>query len=96
MLIVTPMAKEKLKETLRRYTTNPKIGIRVITSCLMPNRLDLVLDKEKRGDQVFESEEGIKLLLIQSDLASGLDGMILDYRETPKGAGFSLLMPTFH
>ena len=94
MLIVTLRAKEKLKEILRKQTTNPEVGIRVISS--HSNHIDLVLDKEKRGDQVLESEEGIKVLLIQSNLATKLEGMALDYQETLQSAGFIISKPTFH
>ena len=96
MLIVTLRAKEKLKEILRRQTTNSEVGIRVISGHSMPNHIDLVLDKEKRGDQVLESEEGIKVLLIQSNLATKLEGMALDYQETLQDAGFIISKPTFH
>jgi len=96
MLIVTPRAKEKLKEILRKQTTDPEVAIRVTPNHSMPHCLDLVLDKEKKGDQVVESEEGIKVLLIRSDLARGLEGLVLDYKETIQGTNFTLSKPTFH
>jgi len=70
MLNVTASAKEKLKEDLQKQTTDPKVAIRVTRSSSEPNRLELVLDKEKEGDQVVETGEGIKVLLIGADLAS--------------------------
>ena len=96
MLIITPRAKKKLKEVLKEWTTNPEVAIRVTPNNAVPNCLDLVLDKEKKGDQVVESEEGIKVLLIRSDVARGLEGMVLDYKETLQGADFTLSKPTFH
>ena len=90
MLTVTATAKEKLKEALQEQTTDPEVAIRIIASPSEPNRLDLVLDKEKEGDQVVESEGGTKVLLIGPDLAPALDGMLVDHRETPEGAGFTI------
>jgi len=96
MLIVTPRAKEKLKEVLQKQTTDPDVAIRVTSNHSMPHCLDLVLDKEKKGDQIVESEEGIKVLLIRSDLAQGLEGMVLDYKETHHGADFTISKLTRH
>jgi hypothetical protein len=59
------------------------VAVRIIPFPSMPNRLGLVLDKEKEGDQVVGIEDGRKVLLIGPDLAPGLEGMVLDYQETP-------------
>jgi len=96
MLTVTPRAKEKLKEVLQKQTTDPDVAIRVTSNYSMPHCLDLVLDKEKKGDQVVESREGIKVLLIRSDLAQVLEGMVLDYKETLQGADFTISKLTRH
>jgi len=88
MLTVTTTAKDKLKETLQKQTTDPEVAIRVSSVHSTPNRLELVLDKEKKGDQVVESEEGFKVLLICGTLAHGLRGIVLDYKETFYGADF--------
>ena len=53
-------------------------------------RIDLVFDKEKEGDQVVESEEGINILLIGANVASALEGKVIDYREAPQGVGFTI------
>ena len=88
MLTVTSTAKDKLKETLQKQTTDPEVGIRVTSLHARENRLELVLDKEKKGDLVIASEEGLKVLLICGKLAHGLTGIVLDYRETFYGADF--------
>ena len=93
MLSVTASAKEKLKEALQKQTTDPEMAIRIVSSPSDPTRLELVLDKEKEGDQVVEGEEGAKLLLIGPDLVSALEGMVVDHEETPEGAGFSISKP---
>jgi len=93
MLTVTIAAKGKLKEALQKQTTDPEMAIRVVSSPSDPKRLELVLDKEKEGDQIVEGEEGTKVLLIGSDLVSDLEGMVVDYQETPEGTGFSISRP---
>ena len=90
MLTVTANAKEKFKEILQERDTDPGVSIRIISSSSKSNMFDLVLDKEKEGDQVVENEEGIKILLIGPDVASALEGKVIDYRKTPQGAGFTL------
>ena len=81
MLEVTAKAKEKLKEILRKETADPEIAIRVTPDYSMSKQLDLILDKEKRGDQVVLTNGGIKVLLIRPDLAKYLEGVVLDYKE---------------
>ncbi len=93
MITVTATAKEKLKELLQKQITEPEEAIRIVRSPSEPNRLELVLDKEKEGDQVVETEEGTKILLIASDLAPVLKGLVIDYQETPQGTGFTISMP---
>ena len=90
MLKVTPTAKEKFKEILQERDIDPGISIRVIFSPSMSNKFDLILDKEKEGDEVVESEEGINILLIGANVASALEGKVIDYREAPQGAGFTI------
>jgi Fe-S cluster assembly iron-binding protein IscA len=89
MLEVTVEAKEKLKEALfEEQLTDPGVIFRITPIHSIPNRLGIALDKENKGDQIVKSEEGIKILLIESDLAQELEGMVLDYLKTSKGEGF--------
>ena len=90
MVTVSTTAKEKLKEALQEQTADLEVAIRIVPSLSEANRLQLGLDKEKEGDQVVESEEGIKLLLIGPNLAPVLEGMVIDYQETSQGAGFTI------
>jgi len=87
---VTATAKEKLEEALQGLTEDPELATRIIVSPSTPNRLEMVLDKEKEGDQVVESEGGIKVLLVGPDLAPALDGMVIDYQQTPDGKDFTM------
>jgi len=92
MLEVTARAREKLQEALlEEQTAVPQTTYRITPIPSMPNRLGIALDKEKRGDQVVKSEEGMKVLLVQSDLSQELEGMVLDYQVTSRGEGFTIL-----
>ena len=92
MLEVTAKAKEKLREALfEEQRADPEIIFRITPLHSMPDRLGIALDTDKEGDQVVESEEGIKVLLIESHLAQKLEGMVLDYQEKPQGKGFKIL-----
>lgn len=93
MLTVTAIAKEKLKEVLQTKTRDPEIAVRIISSHLKPNQLELVLDKEKEGDQVVETEEGRKVLFIGPELISALEEMVVDSKETPEGTAFTISKP---
>jgi Fe-S cluster assembly iron-binding protein IscA len=89
MLTVTTAAAEKLKEAIQAQTTDPEVAVRLIPSPSNPNQLAMALDKEKEGDQVVESE-GVKVLVVASELSEALDGMVIDCQDTPEGAQFSL------
>lgn len=88
MLVVTAKAKEKLQEVLKRQTAEPEVALRVTPTHPAHNRLELVLDKEKRGDQVVQAKNGTAVLLIRPDLARRLSGITIDYRETACGPDF--------
>ena len=90
MLTVTSNAKEKFKGMLQERDTDPGVSIRIISSSSKTNMFDLVFDKEKEGDQVVESEEEKNILLIGANVASALEGKVIDYREAPQGAGFTI------
>jgi len=89
MLTVTVPAAEKLRETIQAKTTDPEVCIRLIHSPSKPKCLEMVLDKEKEGDQVVESE-GVKFLLISPELATALDKMVIDCQKTPQGTHFTV------
>jgi Fe-S cluster assembly iron-binding protein IscA len=93
MLTVTTTAKEKFEEALQSRTTDPEIAVRIISSPSKPNQLELVLDREKEGDQAVRTEEGRKVLVIGADLIPALEEMVVDYKETPKGIGFTISKP---
>jgi len=96
VFLVTPKAKEKLKEALQEQRANPEETFRISPFLSLSNLFWLSLDNEKVGDQVVKSEEGGKILLVRSDLLLGLGEMVLDYQETPQVSGFTMSKLTFH
>jgi Fe-S cluster assembly iron-binding protein IscA len=87
---MTTTAKEKLKGTLQELTTDPEEAMRLILDPSNTDQLAFTLDKEKEGDQVLETEDGKKVLLVAPDLASALEGIVIDYEETPEGPGYTV------
>ena len=90
MATVTPTAKQKLKAKLQELKTDTEMIIRLIPSPSTPGRLEMVLDKEREGDQVVKSDDGTKVLIIGADLVPILEEMVIDFRETSQGAGFAI------
>lgn len=91
MLVITEVAKGKLKEAIQKQVnTDPKTAVRVTPTPSKPDQLKLVFDKEKKGDHVVKNEEGRKILFVAEDLAPMLKEMVLDYRKTPQGEGFTI------
>ncbi len=82
MLRVTEKAQQELEKFLQKQKADPEVALRIISSPTKPNEAWLKFDKERAGDQVVESKEGRKLLLIQSDVATELEGLFFDHRES--------------
>jgi len=82
MVTVTESAKQTLKEILTTHSDDPEVGIRLTFN--PPGEFGVVLDKEAEGDQVVE-HEGAKALLVAPELASVVEGVTLDVRDTPEG-----------
>jgi len=90
MLTVTRGAKDKLVEGLQGLTQDPGMAVRIDISGGALSQLEFSLDTEKQGDQVVFDEGGAKVLLISSELSQAMMGLVMDYVETPDGAGFTL------
>ena len=90
MLTVTHAAREKLVEGLQELTQDPEMAGRIALSSGAPRQLEFSLDTEKQGDQVVFDEGGAKVLLIGAELSRAMMGLVMDYVETPEGAGFTL------
>ncbi len=79
MFIVTIEAEGKLEESLQEQTADSEVAM-IVANPTNPIELSLTLDKEKEGDQVVRSEGGRKILLIQSNLATEFERMVLDHQ----------------
>lgn len=82
MLTVTDSAKQELKKKLQDSTNDPEVSLRL--ELKPPDQFGLALGKEAEGDQVIEYEE-TKVLLVASELAPVVDGIILDLQDTSGG-----------
>ena len=89
-MTVTEAAKEKLKSRLLRLKTGSRTTIRLIPAPKKPGKYKMIWDKERAKDQVVESKEGIKILLVGADLVRAIEGMVVDFRTTPEGTGFAI------
>jgi len=56
----------------------------------VPDKFDIILNREKEGNQVVESEDGINILLIGPDVAHALYGKVIGYRETSQEVDFTI------
>jgi hypothetical protein len=88
MLVVTTSATEALQAILDNLDFRPGECVRIKTT--PEEKVGFLLDVERPGDQVV-SHGNRKLLVADSETAKQLDGVILKYRATEEGAGFTLL-----
>ena len=86
---MTAPTTEKIRKDLQAAATEPEVAIRLTPSPSMLNRIEMVLDKGKEGEQVVESE-GVKILLLDPEIAKALGGMVIDYEQTPQGERFTI------
>ena len=82
MVEVTEGAKELLREVLLGETDDPETSLRLVRA--ESGQLTLLLGKEELGDQVVE-HEGVKILLVESELVPALEGIILDVQDNADG-----------
>ena len=91
MIDVTERAKQELKKILSSKVDNPLAGLRLITSGPR-GQFGFSIDVEMPGDQVVDYE-GSKVLLVESELATRLEGHTLDMEDTAEGTQLVLLTP---
>ena len=82
MVAVTDIAKQTLKDILSTNTDDPEVAIRLTFN--PPGEFGIVLDKEAEGDQVVE-HEGTKTLLVAPEVATMVEGITLDVKDTAEG-----------
>lgn len=82
MLTVTESAKQILWEMVMENSEDPDTGVRLTLG--PTGRLSLVLGKESYGDYIVEYE-GEKVLLVAPEIASVVDDITIDTKDTPNG-----------
>jgi Fe-S cluster assembly iron-binding protein IscA len=87
MIAITDDAKKELKKILTDNAENPNNSLRLTAS--EEGGLGLVMDAEMPGDSVFEYD-GTKVLVIEGNLASNLEGISIEVEETPEGPMLTL------
>ncbi len=83
MIDVTERAKKELKDILTKNVEHPEACLRLRTN--EQGQLGLGIDIAMPGDEVVEYE-GLKLLLVESELAGGLENMAIDVEESDEGS----------
>jgi len=70
----------------------PGVCVRLVPSPSPSNpaQLKMIPGTPKAQDHVVESEDGLNLLLVGADLLPTLEGMVIDFRETRLGTGFTV------
>ena len=82
MISVTNSARKRLKSILFSKVDLPQAGLRLTIT--KPGEYGLHVDTEEPGDQVVK-HKGTKVLLVEQELASRLDGITLCVEYTPEG-----------
>ncbi len=83
MIKVTERAKQELTKILSKKVDWPGARLRLMDRS--EGKLGLGVDIEKPEDHIIEYE-GIKVLIVEPELAKNLQGVTLDVDDTPKGA----------
>jgi Fe-S cluster assembly iron-binding protein IscA len=87
MLTVTESAKQLLWEMLIANSTEPDMGVRL--NIETTGQLSLILDKEGYGDDIIE-HSGEKILMMTPEVASLVDNITIDTKDTPSGPKLSI------
>jgi iron-sulfur cluster assembly accessory protein len=94
VVTLSPLAIERVKSFIAKDTKIKADGLRVF---VMPGgcsgyQYGMVLENERKGDDVTWSENGIKVY-IDSQSAKLLQGSSIDFVETVQGSGFKIDNP---
>ena len=82
MINVTDRAKRELSKILHNKVDWPGAHLRLIDRG--QGKLGLGIDIEAAGDLIVEYN-GTKLLIVERELATSLNGITLDVNDTPEG-----------
>ena len=91
MVTVTDKAKEGLKSILETRSLAPGKLLRLAMPPVWKGEGDfgIVIDDQAENDHVV-SFQGVDLLLVDSSLLDRLAKAVLDFKESPRGMGFTL------
>ena len=91
MVTVTDKAKEGLKSILETRSLAPGKLLRLAMPPVWKGEGDfvIVIDDQAENDHVV-SFQGMDLLLVDSSLLDRLAKAVLDFKESPRGMGFTL------
>jgi len=87
MLEVTEGAKDLLRDIWLEETDDREFGLRLTMEA--SGQPGLVLGKEEPGDEVVE-HQGVKVLLVESELVPVLEGSTLDVVDSAYGSNLVL------
>lgn len=79
---VTPKAAQELRRILEGNAAEGETLLRLIID--PSERVVLVLDREREGDHVVQSED-CKVLVLEHNVAFALEGITIDCVDTPHG-----------
>jgi Fe-S cluster assembly iron-binding protein IscA len=82
MINITERAKEELIKILSKKVDWPGARLRLMSRS--QGKLGLGIDIEAPGDHIVEYK-GVKVLLVEPELAKNLQGVTLDVDDTPEG-----------
>ena len=88
MINITERAKQELKKLLSKNVDWPQARLRIMDRG--QGIIGLGIDIEAPGDRVVEYE-GMKLLVIEPELANNLQGVTIDVCETAEGSELVIL-----
>lgn len=93
MVTITDRAKEEVKRVLQSRRLEPGKLLRLAIPPIWTGEGDfgIVIDTENEDDYVVE-HEGEKVLLIEGGLMGHLASAVVDFKESPEGARFTVDM----
>lgn len=91
MVTITDRAKEELKRVLltRRLEPGKLLRLAIPPAWTGEGDFGIVIDTEKEDDYAVKFD-GEKVLLIEAGLMGHLESAVVDFKESPEGARFTV------
>ncbi len=91
MVTVTDRAKEELRRILDTSSLDSGKLLRLATPPVWTGEGDFGVVIDEEGDQDYAVDfQGLKVLLVDADLAQRLSTSVLDFKDSPDGPRFTL------